>query len=103
MRSLFEAQRQMSQIEITQSTGIDRSTLSELIRRLVGRGLVTRERSQSDARAYDVKLTTLGIERIESLVAQGERLNAKIAACTTEDDRAAALRFLHAICTMKVK
>lgn len=49
-----------SQTAIVDATGIDRSTLAEMVRRLEGRHLVQRKRSKADARAYVVDLTEQG-------------------------------------------
>ena len=49
-----------SQTDIVEETGIDRSTLAEIVLRLVKRGLVSRKRARDDARAYVVKLTADG-------------------------------------------
>jgi DNA-binding MarR family transcriptional regulator len=45
---------------IVDLTGIDRSTLADIVKRLVKRGLLNRRRSRSDARAYVVRLTPEG-------------------------------------------
>ena len=50
----------ISQTDITGSTGIDRSTLTDLIGRLHAKGLVARNRSRADARSYEVRLTAQG-------------------------------------------
>ena len=49
-----------SQTQIVGLTGIDRSTLADIVRRLVEQGLVARRRSKQDARAYAVRLTAAG-------------------------------------------
>ena len=41
-------------------TGIDRSTLADMAARMIGRGLLERERSTLDARANAVRLTEAG-------------------------------------------
>lgn len=51
-----------SQMVLTAATGIDRSTLSDMIRRLKREGLVQRRRSNEDARAYIVDLSSNGAE-----------------------------------------
>jgi DNA-binding MarR family transcriptional regulator len=53
-------QQGATQTAIVQSTGIDRSTLAEMLRRLVRRGLVRRRRKGTDKRAYAVALTDQG-------------------------------------------
>ena len=50
----------LSQTDIMDSTGIDRSTVAEVVRRLLKRGLLKRRRTKEDARAYAVKLTIEG-------------------------------------------
>lgn len=48
------------QLQLTERTGIDRSTLSEIVRRLKAKRLVDRRRTRDDARAYAVSLTEEG-------------------------------------------
>ncbi len=61
------AQKQTaSQTEIVEATGVDRSTLADIVRRLVERGLLARKRSKIDARAYDVRLTAAGQSALKS-------------------------------------
>ena len=49
-----------SQTDITEATGVDRSTLADIVRRLVNRKLVSRKRTKLDARAYALKVTDAG-------------------------------------------
>ena len=58
--AVIDARDGPSQTDIVEETGIDRSTLADIVRRLVKRGLVSRKRAKKDARAYAVKLTTDG-------------------------------------------
>jgi DNA-binding MarR family transcriptional regulator len=46
-----------SQTTLVEKTGIDRSTLADIVRRLVERGLLQRRRTRRDARMYAVRLT----------------------------------------------
>ena len=55
----------LSQTDLVAATSIDRSTLSDVIRRLQGRGFVHRRRTKEDARAYNVKLTATGAARLK--------------------------------------
>jgi MarR family transcriptional regulator, temperature-dependent positive regulator of motility len=60
----------LNQSELVDGTGIDRSTLADIVRRLVERGLLHRRRTRADARAYAVKLTKDGrrvLDRAEPL------------------------------------
>jgi DNA-binding MarR family transcriptional regulator len=54
------AQEGLTQTDLVRSTGIDRSTLADLVARMIGKGLLSRQRSTSDARANTVSLTTDG-------------------------------------------
>ena len=56
----ISAREGASQTDITEMTGVDRSTLTDLIARLQGKGMVARNRSQHDARSYEVRLTAAG-------------------------------------------
>ncbi|MEO1280702.1 MAG: MarR family winged helix-turn-helix transcriptional regulator [Pseudomonadota bacterium] len=49
-----------SQTDLVEMTGIDRSTLADIVRRMLKKGLVQRRRTKEDARAYAVKLTEEG-------------------------------------------
>jgi DNA-binding MarR family transcriptional regulator len=49
-----------NQTELVNRTGIDRSTLSDVVARLKRKGLIQRRRPNNDARAYAVKLTDEG-------------------------------------------
>ena len=50
----------VSQTYICNITGVDRSTLADIVRRLVVRKLVRRKRSKLDARAYELHVTEEG-------------------------------------------
>jgi DNA-binding MarR family transcriptional regulator len=50
----------LSQTHLVDRTGIDRSTIADITRRLLKKGLVQRKRTREDARAYAVKLTETG-------------------------------------------
>jgi DNA-binding MarR family transcriptional regulator len=50
----------LTQTDLVERTGIDRSTLADIVARLLGRGLIHRRRAKEDARAYAIKLTALG-------------------------------------------
>ena len=49
-----------TQIELVRLSGIDRSTLAEMLRRLLQRGLVARQRTDGDRRANALRLTAAG-------------------------------------------
>jgi DNA-binding MarR family transcriptional regulator len=55
-----------SQTTIVRRTGIDRSTLSDIVRRLGRKGLLERERNDNDARAYSIRLTEAGQQALNN-------------------------------------
>jgi DNA-binding MarR family transcriptional regulator len=50
----------VSQTDIVHATGIDRSTVGNLVYRLVKKGWLRRRRTKDDTRAYAVRLTDAG-------------------------------------------
>jgi DNA-binding MarR family transcriptional regulator len=50
----------LTQTDLVHATGIDRSTLADLVARMIGKSLIARERSTADARANTVRLTETG-------------------------------------------
>ncbi|MEZ5857212.1 MAG: MarR family transcriptional regulator [Hyphomicrobiaceae bacterium] len=67
-----------SQTDIVNATGIDRSTLADIVKRLVTRGLIARRRSKVDARAYAVRLTPAGKEALEQAQPASERVEGRL-------------------------
>lgn len=55
----------VSQTALVEVTGIDRSTLSDIMARLVRQGVARRRRDRDDRRAYAVTLTKTGKEMLE--------------------------------------
>ncbi len=56
----------LSQTALVDATGIDRSTLADIVRRLVERGLLVRKRTKQDARMYAVRLSAAGRHAIDA-------------------------------------
>jgi len=54
----------LTQTELVRATGIDRSTLADMVARMIAKGLLERERSATDARANAVRLTDAGRESL---------------------------------------
>src|ERR1700741_2077447 len=50
----------ISQTDLVGLTGIDRSTLAEMIRRMIDKGLLDRERTENDQRANAVRIAPAG-------------------------------------------
>jgi DNA-binding MarR family transcriptional regulator len=58
----------ISQTELSQASGRDKSSITPVIEDLVRRGLVERERMENDRRAYRLTLTAQGKKVLASLV-----------------------------------
>jgi DNA-binding MarR family transcriptional regulator len=56
----------VSQTALVEMTGIDRSTLAEMVRRMLEKGLLSRERTEEDARANAVAITQNGRKALRS-------------------------------------
>jgi DNA-binding MarR family transcriptional regulator len=56
----------LTQTDLVRATGIDRSTLADLVARMTTKGLLERERSSIDARAKAVKLSDAGAALLEA-------------------------------------
>ena len=56
----------LTQTDLVRSTGIDRSTLADLVARMIGKTLLARQRSTADARANTVSLTEAGRAALEA-------------------------------------
>ncbi|WP_333610335.1 MarR family winged helix-turn-helix transcriptional regulator [Brevundimonas bullata] len=56
----------LTQTDLVKATGIDRSTLADLVARMTAKGLLERERSALDARAKAVRLSEAGQMALEA-------------------------------------
>lgn len=63
--AVLSAKGGVSQTDLVSKTGIDRSTLAEMVARMEAKGLMLREKSPTDSRAKSVTLTTAGKEAID--------------------------------------
>jgi DNA-binding MarR family transcriptional regulator len=67
-----------NQAELVVLTGIDRSTIAELMKRLIKRRLVGRRRSEKDTRAYIIGLTDEGRRVLRSAEPLARRVDEKV-------------------------
>lgn len=63
---------------LAEESGFDRNTLADTLDRLIVKGLVSRERSRRDARAYEIGLTLAGHAQLESIMPLSGLVQAKI-------------------------
>jgi MarR family transcriptional regulator, temperature-dependent positive regulator of motility len=87
----------LNQTQIVERTGIDRSTMADLMRRMLRKGLLTRRRARKDARAYAVELTELGRRSVKSAEPISRRVDAQILAFLPTEQRDRILQDLAAM------
>ena len=58
--SVVERHQGLSQTDLVDVTGIDRSTLADIVRRMLKKGLLSRRRTKEDQRAYAIRLSPEG-------------------------------------------
>jgi DNA-binding MarR family transcriptional regulator len=97
----LSASDEPSQSVLVEKTGIDRSTMADIIRRLVGKSLVQRRRTRRDARMYAVRLTEKGktaLEHAEPVVRMtDERILSAVPAAQREQFLRALTRIVETI------
>lgn len=87
----------LSQTALVDATGIDRSTLADIVRRLVERGLLARKRTKQDARMYAVRLSAAGRNAIESAAPGAVATNDALLASLPVSQRTAFVNALQKI------
>jgi len=88
---------EVSQTDVVVATGIDRSTVADMVRRLVERGYLERQRTKHDARMYVVRLTTKGRKALREVDPIRERCEAQLLDAIPKKDRDGFLRGLQGI------
>ena len=87
----------LSQTALVDATGIDRSTLADIVRRLVERGLLVRKRTRQDARMYAVRLSVAGRHAIDAAVPGAVATNDTLLASLPAGQRAGFVSALQKI------
>lgn len=86
-----------SQTDLVERTGIDRSTLADIIRRMLKKGLISRKRTRADARAYAVRLTDEGQAMLASAEPAANSADERVLAALPEAKRIEFLNCLNTI------
>ncbi len=87
----------LSQTQLVEKTGIDRSTLADIVRRLLKKGLLQRRRTKDDARAYSVKLTEEGFRVLKSAEPMARKVDDRILAALPGQQRERFVQDLNTI------
>jgi DNA-binding MarR family transcriptional regulator len=68
----------LSQTDLVNMTGIDRSTLADMISRLLKKDLLRRRRTDDDARANSVSITTSGKRALATVLSRVKKAEDKV-------------------------
>jgi DNA-binding MarR family transcriptional regulator len=83
-----------SQTTLVELTGIDRSTLADIVRRLVDRRLLQRRRTRHDARMYAVRLTAPGAAAVRSAEPVAKRTDDRLLAALSAAEKETFVKLL---------
>jgi DNA-binding MarR family transcriptional regulator len=92
-----------SQRDLVDATGIDKSTLKEMLGRMVKRGWVQRDRDPNDSRAWTMQLTPAGRELLLERIAKVEAAQAEILEPLPEKDRKIFMGYLRTVAGLPAK
>lgn len=84
----------LNQTQLVKRTGIDRSTVADMIDRLAARGLIERRRASADQRVNTLWITPAGTATLEACHAAVDAAQARIMAPVPAEKRAAAIEAL---------
>jgi DNA-binding MarR family transcriptional regulator len=90
----LEGEEGVSQATLTKRTGIDRSTLSEVVDRLLRKGLIARRPNARDRRAYSLRLTPKGRQQLLAVRPAVERIDEHILSLVPVRHRQALMQAL---------
>ena len=89
----------LTQTDLVDRTGIDRSTLADIVARLVGRGVIQRRRAKDDSRAYAIKLSPQGAKALREAQPAAAATDQKLLASLSPAKRQEFLESLNLIVT----
>jgi len=89
----------LSHAQLIKRTGIDRSTMSEIVQRLVDKGLLHRHRTRARGRSYALSLTEFGRLALGATQPVMQRIDQKILEMLSPSSREAFLSDLDRIVT----
>jgi DNA-binding MarR family transcriptional regulator len=87
-------QEGLSQTDLVRLTGIDRSTLADVVQRLLRRGIIEREKTTQDGRTYAVTLSAHGHELLEAIKPHARRADRTVLSCLGDADGKLATQIL---------
>lgn len=87
----------MSQTALVDASGIDRSTLTEVLKRMIDRDMISKRRAEADQRTNSLFLTDKGLAMLESAFESAERVQERILSPVPESKRDEAKAILTAL------
>lgn len=90
----LDAADYLNQTQLVKRTGIDRSTLSDVVRRLKSRELLRRERNLHDTRCWQVRITEEGREALAAARKAQDDVERDLLATVVKSNRDAFVRAL---------
>jgi DNA-binding MarR family transcriptional regulator len=86
-----------NQAGLVARTGIDRSTMTDLVQRMQRKGLIQRQRTADDARADDIKLTEQGRRALRTVKPLAQKVDQQLLTALTGKQREQLLDALKSI------
>lgn len=83
--------------DLSDSTGTDRNTLSDITSRLIRRGLIVRRRSPRDARAYELRISARGVRLLGEMAPGMARVQQQILEPLNVSERDAFIRMARSV------
>lgn len=84
----------LSQTDLVQRTGIDRSTIADIVRRMQTKSLIKRKRTKADARVYAVSLTEKSRKIMVKAIPAAARADEQLMSALNSQERARMLQYL---------
>ena len=78
-----------SQTDLVKVTGIDRSTLADLVARLLAQGYLQRRRTKNDGRTNAIRITAIGKKILKTAQPGAEEVDRQLMALLANSDRKA--------------
>ncbi len=86
----------LSQTDLVHHTGIDRSTLADMIARMMKKGLLSRKRTKEDARANAVSITAAGRRMLKGAESKVNKSDTAVLAVLPKTQQTAFMKALTA-------
>lgn len=87
----------LSQTQLARTLGVDGSTMVAMIDRMEQSGWVARERSKTDRRSHELRLTDGGTEMLDRITPMVRQLDSALTESLTDDESRELLRLLRKI------